>query len=447
MVQDENKETASEAGRQASAPPAATGRDAASPVGATEHDAASPVGATGRDATTEHDAASPAATGRDAATEHDAASPVGASSCSPYRAQRDDAAGNDMQSSERTADDVFAKKVSTRSKAIIAVIFLAVFLVSLFSGSYSLSNGYTPLQTLQTIWNHIFDPGAVADHKLDLALFNIRLPRILLALLVGAALSTAGASFQGMFKNPLVSPDLLGASAGASLGACLMMLNGMPNIMIQLGAFLGGLVAVSITMWMRNLIKSDAILGLVLAGMLVSTLFQSGMSFIKLVADTNNTLPAITYWLMGSFHDSRIDDILLAILPMLLGFVLMLSQSWKLNVMSFGDDEARSMGVNTRVTRIVVILGATLVTSTSVAVAGIIGWVGLVIPHFARAIVGPNYKVLLPTCLLLGSAYLLLIDDFARMLIPGINIPIGILTAILGVPLFLVIFRKTSKGW
>ena len=135
------------------------------------------------------------------------------------------------------------------------------------------------------------------------------------------------------------------------------------------------------------------------------------------------------------------------IIPMLLGFALMLSQSWELNVMSFGDDEARSLGVNTRRARIVVILGATLVTGTSVAVSGIIGWVGLVIPHFARAVVGPNYRVLLPACVVLGSAYLLVVDDLARMLIPGANIPIGILTAVLGVPLFLVIFRRTSRGW
>jgi len=352
-----------------------------------------------------------------------------------------------QQVEEPTPQTVFGKKVKTSSKVIIAVLFLAVFLFSLFAGTYSFSNGYTPLETIQTIYGHYFDKSLVVDANLEQALFRIRLPRILLALLVGAALSMAGASFQGMFKNPLVSPDLLGASAGASLGACLAMLNGMPDLIVQLGAFVGGLVAVSITVWMRNLIKSDAILGLVLAGMLVSTLFQSGMSFVKLVADTNNTLPAITYWLMGSFHDAKMGDLWLSLLPMFVGFVLMLSQSWKLNVMSFGDDEARAMGVNTKVTRVVVILGATLVTSTSVAVAGIIGWVGLVIPHFVRALVGPNYKVLLPTCLVMGAAYLLLIDDLARMLIPGINIPIGILTAILGVPLFLVIFRKTSRGW
>ena len=338
-------------------------------------------------------------------------------------------------------------------------IFVVVVLFSYFAGTYTIWEGYTPLQIIQGTYNHFFDhsvfyaqtaasPEAAQEaSRLDHILFGTRLPRIILVLLVGAALSTAGAAFQGMFKNPLVSPDLLGASAGASLGACIAMLMDLGMIWVQVGAFVGGLTAVGLTVWMRRFIKSDAILGLVLAGMLVSTLFSSGMSYVKLVADTNNKLPSITYWLMGSFNKVDFNDVLLALLPMVIGFTLMLTQTWKLNVMSFGDDEARAMGVNTRRTRLIVILGATLVTSTSVAVAGVIGWVGLVIPHFARAIVGPNYKRLLPSCLLLGSAYLLVIDDIARMAGGGAEIPIGILTSILGVPLFLVIFRKTSKGW
>lgn len=369
-----------------------------------------------------------------------------------------------------TPDTVFGSKVPLGAKIAIALALVAIFLVSFCMGSYSMAAGHGLPEIWAAVVQHVpmyfFNaidqmsqgnvleglagtdvPFLVSDQNLDRSLFSIRLPRILLVILVGAALSTAGASFQGMFKNPLVSPDLLGASAGASLGACLMMLADAPNIGIQLGAFIGGLLAVGLTVWMRGIVKSDAILGLVLAGMLVSTLFQSGMSFVKLVADTDSKLPAITYWLMGSFNSVTGKDFWVALVPMLIGFALMLSQSWKLNVMSFGDDEARAMGVNTRKARLIVILGATLVSSTSVAVAGIIGWVGLVIPHFARAIVGPNYKVLLPTCVGLGAAYLLLIDDIARMAFGGVEIPIGILTAILGVPFFLVIFRRSNRGW
>ena len=398
--------------------------------------------------------------------------------------EKEDKTSLEQEKSELVAqaNEVFGKKVKRRVKVIIACLFALVFLFSFFAGTYSIRQGIGISVMLMSIADYIqnyflhfglmlkqsvvVDAGGVWDQitwffsclksalvgddvardSLQRALFNIRLPRIMLVILVGAALSTAGAAFQGMFKNPLVSPDLLGASAGASLGACLMMLMDMPNIGIQLGAFIGGLLAVGLTVWMRGIVKSDAILGLVLAGMLVSTLFSSGMSFVKLVADTNDKLPAITYWLMGSFASADRIDFWLALIPMLLGFGLVISQSWKLNVMSFGDDEARSMGVNTRKTRLIVILGATLITSTSVAVAGVVGWVGLVIPHFARAIVGPNYKVLLPTCLIMGAAYLLCIDDIARMLL-SVEIPIGILTSILGVPFFLVIFRNTSKGW
>ena len=403
------------------------------------------------------------------------------------------------------ARGAFQRKVPARVKALMAVVLVAVFLFSFFAGTYSLAQGYSLGEMLGAVGEHVAAyfylwgkflqdpasaaaagsaaasaasagelaalPGAadaggasavlqnlwntltganvnviVSNTKLDLALFSIRLPRIALVVLVGAALSIAGGAFQGMFKNPLVSPDLLGASAGASLGACLAMLADAPGVVIQLGAFAGGLAAVGITVWMRRYIKSDAVLGLVLAGMLVSTLFQSGMSFVKLVADTNDKLPAITYWLMGSFHSATRADFWLAIVPMLVGFALLFSQRWQLNVLSFGDDEARAMGVDTKRVRLFVILGATLVTSTSVAVAGIIGWIGLVIPHFARAVVGPNYKVLLPACLVMGAAYLLVIDDIARMLL-SVEIPIGILTAILGVPFFLVIFRRTNRGW
>ncbi len=351
---------------------------------------------------------------------------------------------------EAKVQEVFGRKVPRKVIVGLGAFLVAVILFSLFSGTYSFAKGYTPLDCMYAVYCYYFDGSVlVADdglRKLAQSFLAIRAPRILMVLIVGAALSSAGAAFQGMFKNPLVSPDLLGASAGASLGACLAMLWGMSNICIQFGAFLGGIVAVSLTVWMRRYIKSDAILGLVLAGMLVGTLFQSGMSFVKLVADTNSVLPEITYWLMGKFSGVSTHDCLIALPPMAVGFALMLSQTWKLNVMSFGDEEARSLGVNTARTRLIVILGATLVTSTSVAVAGIVGWVGLVIPHFARALVGPNYRVLLPTCLFLGAAYLLCIDDIARMLL-SVEIPIGILTSILGVPFFLFIFRKTSRGW
>lgn len=338
------------------------------------------------------------------------------------------------------ANTTFASKVTKGVIALVVIAPVLMFFVSFMLGKYSMN----PVEVLGTVWATV--TGQAADVNMQTALFNLRLPRILVVMLVGAALSVAGASYQGMFKNPLTSPDLLGASAGASLGACLALLLNFGGVSVQLLAFVGGLVAVGMAVYLNRFVDYDPTLGLVLAGILVSTLFQSGMSMIKFMADANDKLPTITFWLMGSFAAVDIDDLLRCCIPMLLGFVLLLSQSWKLNVLSFGDEEARSLGINTARTRLLVILGATLITSVSVAVAGVVGWVGLVIPHLARAVVGPNYRVLLPVSMLVGAVYLLLVDNIARLVAP-VEIPIGILTAIIGVPFFVFIFKRNMKGW
>lgn len=352
--------------------------------------------------------------------------------------------------------DALDHRVRPWVKAAIGVSLVVIVLVSFALGRYPI----TPIELVQTL-------GALAnnalagllapmgiqmatmevDKTMATALMNIRLPRILVVMLVGAALAVAGASYQGMFKNPLVSPDILGASAGASFGACLALLWDMPNSMVQLFAFVGAMAAVGGAVWMNKMVnRYDAILGLVLGGMLVSTLFQSFTSLIKFMADANDKLPAITFWLMGSF--SRIDqnDLLIILAPMVIGFVLLMLERWKLNVLSFGEEEAKSLGVNTQRVRTIVIFAATLIVACSVAVSGIVGWVGLVIPHLARSIVGPNYKVLLPTSMLVGAGYLLLVDNISR-LVSSTEIPIGILTAIIGVPFFIFIFRRNMKGW
>jgi len=211
-------------------------------------------------------------------------------------------------------------------------------------------------------------------------------------------------------------------------------------------AFATGLLAVGIAVFMNRMVKYDRLLGLVLGGILVSTLFQAGTSIVKLCADVNDKLPSITYWLMGSFSGSNQRDLLIAILPMFIGFALIMSQRWRLNVLSLGEDEARSLGVNTKRTRLIVIVAATLLTSVSVAVSGVIGWIGLIIPHLARALVGPDHRKLIPAAMILGSSYLLIVDDIARCAL-SMEIPIGILTALLGVPFFAIIFRRNSKGW
>lgn len=343
----------------------------------------------------------------------------------------------------RAAENLLLDRMPLWVRIILPVGLVAIVLISFSLGQYPVG----PVELVQGIARHFSDTVLVHDDlSLDKIIFNIRIPRILLVLLVGAALSAAGAAFQGMFRNPLVSPDLLGASAGASLGACIGLLIGLNIGVTQLLAFIGGLLAVSMAMFMNRMVKYDKLLGLVLAGILVSTLFQAGTSIVKLCADVNDKLPAITYWLMGSFASANQSDLAVAIIPMAVGFVLLLLERWKLNVMSLGEEEASSLGINTSRTRLLVIVAATLLTSVSVAVSGVIGWVGLVIPHLARAIVGPNYRRLLPASMLLGSAYLLVVDDVARCLL-SMEIPIGILTAILGVPFFIFIFHHNSKGW
>lgn len=372
------------------------------------------------------------------------ASPQQTADASPMPLQQ--TAGAPSASLQQAADKVFGRKVPAWVKVLLVVVLACIVVVSFALGRF----GLTPAELVQGIYIHFFDPSvlttSVEAERIDRVIFNIRLPRILLVVLVGAALAVAGASYQGMFKNPLVSPDILGASAGASLGACFALLMDMPNYMVQLLAFAGGMIAVGMAVWLNRLVKSDAILGLVLGGILVSTLFQSGTSLIKFVADAEDKLPTITFWLMGSFSSVNNEQLLVALVPLVAGFGILLLQSWKLNVLSFGDEEARSMGVNTRVTRLLVIFASTLLASVSVAVAGIVGWIGLVIPHLARAIVGPNYKILLPTSMFVGASYLLIIDNIAR-LVGSVEIPIGILTSLMGVPFFVVIYRHNMRGW
>ena len=250
---------------------------------------------------------------------------------------------------------------------------------------------------------------------------NVRLPRILAAALVGAALSTAGVCYQGMFRNPMVSPDLLGASTGAGFGAALAILCAAGYLAITLSAFFFGLAAVLLAYLISRKSRLEEALSMVLAGMMISSLFTAGTSFIKLVADTDNQLPAITYWLIG-------------LIPLLL-------LRWRINLLTLSDAEARSMGVDTRRLRLVVIVCATLMTAASVAISGMIGWVGLVIPHFCRILFGYDYRRLLPGCVMLGASFLMVVDTLARTLTTS-EIPLGILTSFVGAPVFLYLILK-----
>lgn len=275
-------------------------------------------------------------------------------------------------------------------------------------------------------------------------LLNHRLPRIILACLVGCCLSTAGVAYQGVFQNPMAAPDILGASSGAAFGAALAILLNMGNSMIIVFAFLSSLVTVGIVIYTGGRAKGKRSLGLILSGIMIGSLVSSGTSFIKLVADPEDQLPAITYWLMGSLNGTTPQEVLFVLLPMGLGLAMLFLLRWRINVLTLGDEEARTIGVNAGRLRILVILCATMITAASVSVSGVIGWVGLVIPHLTRKMVGNNYKHLMPASMLFGAIFLLLVDNISRNLM-ATEIPIGILTSLIGAPFFIFLMSRDGE--
>jgi iron complex transport system permease protein len=286
-----------------------------------------------------------------------------------------------------------------------------------------------------------------APPAVQAVILDIRGPRVLAAALIGAALAAAGTAFQGLFRNPLVSPDILGASSGAALGAVLGIYFSLGVLLIQLFAFAGGLAAVGAVYLIGAMVRArDPILVLVLTGVVVGALLGAGIGLVKYLADPYNQLPAMTFWLLGSLAATSPADLGPLLAPVLFGLAILVLLRWRMNVMSLPDEEARALGVPTGSLRIAIVAAATLVTSASVAASGIIGWVGLVVPHLARALVGPDFARLLPTAALLGGGYLLLIDTLARTA-AAVEIPLGILTAAIGTPFFIWLLASTNRSW
>jgi len=325
----------------------------------------------------------------------------------------------------------------------LVVLPILVFLLSLTLGRYQVSLG--ELFTLFGAKLGLAD--ATVSQEVSTVILNVRLPRIIAAMLIGAGLALSGAAYQGMFRNPLVSSDILGASAGAGFGAALGIILSKSVIVTQLLALGFGLAAVLITyMLAGRLRRGDPTLFLVLTGILVGTVFTSLISIIKVLAYPSDKLPTITFWLMGSLAAINRQDILILLGPMLVGGIALLLVRWHLNPLSFGEEEAQAMGSETTKMRIIVIGACTLMTASAVAIAGIIGWVGLIIPHVARGLVGPDYGRLLPVSAVIGAVYLLLIDDIARMAGP-LEMPLGILTALIGAPFFIFLLARTRRAW
>ena len=319
---------------------------------------------------------------------------------------------------------------------------LAALYVSLLVGRF-----YVPAGAVARILASPFLPISPNwSASMQTIVLQIRLPRAVMAMFVGAGLSISGAAYQGMFRNPLVSPDILGVTAASGFGAALALLCSSGAVGVELTAFLFGILGVGLTYLLARTYRSTPVLMLVLSGVVVAAFFSALLSGTKYVADPDSKLPAITYWLLGSLNGTSAQSLGMALPPIVLGGVGLMMVRWRLNVLSMGDEEAGSLGIRTDRLKAVIIASTTLITAAAVSVCGIVGWVGLVIPHLTRMWVGPDHRALLPAACSIGATYLLLIDDVARTA-GASEIPLGILTAVVGAPFFAYLLRKTQGAW
>jgi iron complex transport system permease protein len=324
-------------------------------------------------------------------------------------------------------------------------IFIAVLVLVVFA-SLCLGRVTIPfLQTLKILFSPVLPLEPDWSETTYSVVMDVRLPRILAGLLVGAALSISGASFQGVFQNPLVSPHILGVAAGAGFGAALAILF-FDNIwMIHLISFLFGLASVAMTYALSRVYKMTPVLMLVLSGIVVGSLFSALTSLLKYMADPMNKMPAIVFWLLGSLNHVSFKNLLITLPIFMVCMAVLLLVRWRINLLSMGEEDAKSLGINTEALKAVIILSATIATASAVCISGIIGWIGIMIPHIGRLIVGPDHKYLLPISMVIGAAYLVAVDTIARTAMTT-EIPIGILTAVFGAPVFAFLLRKSQKA-
>ncbi len=305
-------------------------------------------------------------------------------------------------------------------------------------GKYSVSPG----ESIRILWSSLFGLPSELPEMMQNVVMGLRIPRILAAVVVGAALSMSGAAYQGVFKNPLVSPEFLGVSSGACIGAALAILLSLTTVYISLFAFVGGIIAVLLTLSIPSLIKNRSNIVLVLSGIIVGSALSSVFGFIKYVADPDTQLASITYWTMGSFSYIKLSELLIVLAVIVVPAIILVLMSWWIDVLSLGENEAHALGANVKLIRGAVIVCSTLLTAGSVCIAGTIGWVGLIIPHFGRMLVGPSNRRLIPLCGLLGGLFMLIVDTLTRTI--GIEeMPVSILTGIIGAPFYCwLLFRQ-----
>ena len=320
-----------------------------------------------------------------------------------------------------------------------ALALFALALIALGAGRYPI-----PVRELaHVLWTRLSGGNDAATA--DAIVWQIRLPRAAVAMLVGAALAAAGTAYQHLFRNPLVAPDTLGVSSGAALGAVLGIVAGASFVVVEAAALVGGLCAVGIVMLIAARLEAhDPLVTLILTGIVVASLLGAAIALVKYLADPYNELPAITFWLMGSLASASAADVASLLPAVALALVVLFALAWRVNVLALPEDEARALGVNTSRLRGVIIAAATLATAASVAVSGVIGWVGLVVPHMARLVVGPEFSRLLPAAALFGAVFMLVIDTISRTVAP-VEIPPGILTAVIGTPVFIALLARAQR--
>lgn len=336
-------------------------------------------------------------------------------------------------------DEALRQQRYRRLALCMPPLLLGAVLFSLCVGYYPL----TPAQVVRAALTPLGYGGDVLPQAVTI-FWSIRLPRVLSAVLIGASLSVAGSAYQGMFRNPLVSPDILGVSSGASLGAALAILGGVPGWVVQLSAFGGGVAAVAASYLISRKSAHSHTLSLVLTGSMIMSLCNAGVTMIKYVADPDDVLQQITFWLMGSLTKTDLDALRRSLPPMLMGLTLILLFRWRINLATLDEEEARSLGLNVRRFRLLLIAASTLLSAASVCLGGLIGWVGLMIPHLARALVGADYRRLIPASAMMGGIYLLLMDDLARSIL-SMELPLGVVTSIMGVPFFIFLILKKRR--
>ncbi|MET3811289.1 iron ABC transporter permease [Arthrobacter sp. UYEF3] len=333
-----------------------------------------------------------------------------------------------------------------RGPAVLGPVVIAAVLLSVVAlAALAVGRFYVPLgHVVQILAGQVVPFPVQASQTEQNVILLVRMPRILLALLVGGGLAIGGAALQATFRNPLVSPEIIGVSAGASLGGALALLLGLGTFLLVAGSFTFGLAALALLFLITSGRGGTPMLMIVLGGVVTGSFFSALVALVTYIADPNTTLPAIVFWLLGSVATATYAKVAVALLPVLGGAVVLLLLRWRLNVLSLGDEDAAALGLRPRPLRWVVLLAVALIVAGAVAVSGAVSWVGLVVPHLARMWVGPDHRVLLPVSFLLGGAYIVLVDTVARTVTAG-EIPLGVLTALIGAPVFFLLLRRNRE--